>query len=298
MTTSIFWPYGFLYWMATNLVLCRADFEESSIVNGCNSSISNQTGLILLMNCEKAIVNLADLYHLSKSSRNLIEIRDSADVTLANDEKNIFTLDEMREVNLFIENVTSVRIHYKTFEQLVINAVFRNIKILTLEEKSFSSCWGTVWFFNSPTKSSIKSFSSSDLIVYKSESSFTIHTRPDVTPRQKLYQVYKILNKVNDLEITIYAVLALIGAVILTLISLTIVVARKFVPPLRHLENLPDVIRVPTSVPPRRNNPVTKVSRISRVVFQKRRANNKESNRLKPSNHQHCRPPLPPPRDI
>lgn len=153
------------------------------------------------MNCEKAIVNLADLYHLSKSSRNLIEIRDSADVTLANDEKNIFTLDEMREVNLFIENVTSVTIHYKTFEQLVINAVFRNIKILTLEEKSFSSCWGTVWFFNSPTKSSIKSFSSSDLIVYKSESSFTIHTRPDVTPRQKLYQVYKILNKVNDLGV-------------------------------------------------------------------------------------------------
>ena len=278
-------------------------------------SKNKQTGLILLRNCEKAIVNLADLYHLSKSSRNLIEIRDSADVTLANDEKNIFTLDEMREVNLFIENVTSVTIHYKTFDQLVINVVFRNIKILTLEEKSFSSCWGTVWFFNSPTTSSIKSFSNSDLIVYKSESSFTIHTRPDVTPRQKLYQVYKILNKVNDLgvflkklkffkipaktpfvsEITIYAVLTLIGAVILTLISLTIVVARKFVPPLRHLENLPDVIRVPTPVPPRRNNPVTKVSRISRVVFQKRRANNKESNRLKPHNHQQSRPPLPPP---
>ena len=107
----------------------------------------------------------------------------------------------MREVNLFIENVTSVTIHYKTFDQLVINVVFRNIKILTLEEKSFSSCWGTVWFFNSPTTSSIKSFSNSDLIVYKSESSFTIHTRPDVTPRQKLYQVYKILNKVNDLGV-------------------------------------------------------------------------------------------------
>jgi ABC-type anion transport system duplicated permease subunit len=101
------------------------------------------------------------------------------------------------------------------------------------------------------------------------------------------------------IEITIYAVLALIGAVILTLICLTIVVARKFASPSSRSENLPDVIRIVTPVQSRRNkNPVTKVSRLSKAVFPNRRAN-KEPQSAKTNNpKQRSRPPLPPPVNL
>lgn len=148
-------------------------------------------------------MNLPELYHLSKTGRSLIEIRDSENVTLENMEKNSM-IDEMRpvrmrEVSLLLENVTRVTIKNKTFDQLVINAAFNNVKNLILEEKCFSSCWGTVWLFNSPTNTSPGPFSSSDIVVYKSDATFSIHGRPELTPRQKLHQVYKISDKLDDL---------------------------------------------------------------------------------------------------
>lgn len=48
MTSSIFWSYGFLYWMATILFLvqCRADCGEFSV--GCDCSIANQVCCYLI----------------------------------------------------------------------------------------------------------------------------------------------------------------------------------------------------------------------------------------------------------
>ncbi len=110
----------------------------------------------------------------------------------------------------------------------------------------------------------------------------------------------KLIQPLIRTEITIYAVLALMGAVILTLICLTIVVTRKFVSPSSQSENLPDVIQMSTPGQGRRHykNPVTKVSRISKVVFPNRGAK-KEPQRPKVINcKQTGRPPLPPPVNL
>lgn len=111
----------------------------------------------------------------------------------------------MREVYLMMNNVEKVTIQSNTFDQIVINAVFRDIKELELSDKSFLSCWGSVWLFkdvglkNSPHS---KAFSSSDLVVHNG-TLFTVYERPKVTPRLKFSQIYEVSAKVYDLGISL-----------------------------------------------------------------------------------------------
>lgn len=99
-------------------------------------------------------------------------------------------------------------------------------------------------------------------------------------------------------EITIFAILALLGAIVLTLIGLTIVVATKSTQ-LRSnsaFGDLPDVVSAPPRVPLRMKakNPVTKVSRMSRAIFSKTTARDKVEPKVSKRQQQtkNPRPPL------
>lgn len=158
----------------------------------------------MLTECQNATVNLPGLYNAS-NSKSLITVRDSTDITLVNDWRDVpgnNTSKEMREVNLMINKVTTVSIQSNTFDQIVINVVFRDITDLKLSEKSFLSCWGSVWLFNVKSVSHQKAFSSSDLI-FRDDDSFTIYERPKVTPRLKFSQIYEVSAKVYDLGISL-----------------------------------------------------------------------------------------------
>ncbi len=160
----------------------------------------------MLENCKDATVNLPGLYNTS-NSKSLITVRNSVDVTLVNKWKDMPEHNkskEMREVYLTMNNVNSVNIQTNTFDQLVINAVFRNIPKLELLDKSFLSCWGSVWLFNTTTSPnpSLNAFSSSDLVVHNGVS-FTVYARPKVTPRLKFTQIYEVSAKVYDLGISL-----------------------------------------------------------------------------------------------
>ncbi|KAI9557487.1 hypothetical protein GHT06_017315 [Daphnia sinensis] len=287
--------YGFLCWAATTLVFCSEDCNQSlefPADHGCTC-----TGLVLT-NCmkEKLKVDVSKLYRLTPL-KHMIAIRNSTGIILYNDEDDL-VLNDMREVSLIVSNVTKLTINEKTFDRIVINVVFDNVPKLNLAERSFSSCWGTAWILKHSVPASIQSaFSSSDMVVYKdTDSSYIIHARPRATPRQRIKLVYQLAAEVNDLKITIYAVLALLGAIVLTLIGLTIVVARiasptttsSFVP-------LPDVVPVPPNLPirTRTKNPVTKVSRISRTFLGKGNAG-KKANTNAAKHHHHMKNPRPP----
>ncbi len=114
----------------------------------------------------------------------------------------------MREVYLMMNNVEKVTIQSNTFDQIVINAVFRNIKELELSDKSFLSCWGSVWLFNVvvlKNSSHSNPFSSSDLVVHNGV--FTVNERPKVTPRLKFSQIYEVSAKVYDLGISLETII-------------------------------------------------------------------------------------------
>lgn len=109
---------------------------------------------------------------------------------------------------------------------------------------------------------------------------------------------------------TIYAILALCGAIVITLVALTACVSKRNGPvssrsDMVPLENLPDV--VPVSPKPLRNkeksktknNPVIKVSRISKVLHGKR--NNKpivKQDAMENKYQRSPRPPLPLPKEF
>lgn len=257
-----------------------------------------QTGL-LLTNCKKEDLKLdvSKLYRLTPF-KNMIAISNSTGIILYNDEDDL-VLNDIREVSLIVSNVKQLKIYEKTFDRIVINIVFHNILNLSFAERSFTSCWGTAWILNNSVPVSIQpAFSSSDMVVYKDTgSSFTIHARPGVTPRQRINLVYQLAAEVNDLKITIYAVLALLVAIVLTLIGLTIVVARIATPTTSSFTPLPDVVPSPPNIPirTRNKNPVTKVSRISRTFLGKRNAGNKaNTNAAKHQFHmKNPRPPIP-----
>ncbi|EFX89794.1 hypothetical protein DAPPUDRAFT_94656 [Daphnia pulex] len=205
MTSSnIFWSFGFLYWMASAIPVLYAQ-KCSVVIENCVCTVSDKT--IVLTDCQNAIVNLPGLYNAS-NSKSLITIRDSTSVTLLNKWKDVpgnNTSKEMREVYLMMNNVEKVTIKPNTFDQLVINAVFREIKELELSDKSFLSCWGSVWLFNVvvPNNSlNSNAFSSSDLVVHNGVS-FTVNARPKVTPRLKFSQIYEVSAKVYDLGIAL-----------------------------------------------------------------------------------------------
>lgn len=160
-----------------------------------------QTGL-LLTNCKKEDLKLdvSKLYRLTPF-KNMIAISNSTGIILYNDEDDL-VLNDIREVSLIVSNVKQVKIYEKTFDRIVINIVFHNILNLSFAERSFTSCWGTAWIFNNSVPVSIQpAFSSSDMVVYKDTgSSFTIHARPRVTPRQRIKLVYQLAAEVNDLS--------------------------------------------------------------------------------------------------
>jgi hypothetical protein len=164
----------------------------------------------VLWNCKDATVNLPGLYNAS-NSRSLITVRNSTSVTLLNDWRDLpgnNTSKEMREVYLMMNNVEKVTIQSNTFDQIVINAVFRNIKELELSDKSFLSCWGSVWLFNVvvlKNSSHSNPFSSSDLVVHNGV--FTVNERPKVTPRLKFSQIYEVSAKVYDLGISLETII-------------------------------------------------------------------------------------------
>lgn len=121
----------------------------------------------------------------------------------------------LKEVTLLVEDVKTVNISSKAFNQLVVGAVFKNIRNLNLEEKSFYSCWGTVWFFNVSSgnttefvRSTYGVFSSSDIVqlndLNPSETKFKVHRRPKLTPLQKATTIYSVLNRVEDMGISPY----------------------------------------------------------------------------------------------
>jgi hypothetical protein len=163
----------------------------------------------VLWNCKDATVNLPGLYNAS-NSRSLITVRDSTSVTLHNVWRDVpgnNTSKEMREVYLMMNNVEKVTIQSNTFDQIVINAVFRDIKELELSEKSFLSCWGSFWLFNvSKNSSSSNAFTSSDLVVHNGFA-FKVYPRPNVTPRLKFSQIYEVSAKVYDLGISLETII-------------------------------------------------------------------------------------------
>ena len=203
-------------------------FKQGTTLNDCNEldqnlldssnssfrfvfSLSKQT-IILLQNCEEgSYLDLARIYELT-NSKSAIAIRNSAEISLyLNYSAREIMLFQMRQVHLIVENVVKVTIHEKTFDQVVVNAVFRNIKNLNLREKSFGSCWGAVWLFNVPDMKPMmaNAFSSSDMVVYRdslsaTDNPFTTHARPELTPLQKFNQVYHISAKVADLGLYFY----------------------------------------------------------------------------------------------
>lgn len=156
--------------------------------------------------CNNASVSLSlsSLYHEHNISRAIsIEVRDSESFILQGDgdsnEDSPTFHSELREVTLIVENVKKVFAKQKAFDQVVINAVFKNVGYLKLEEKSFASCWGTVWLFDVKNSSTVAStFSSSELVVWK-ENQFTYHNRPEVTPRQKFTLLYNLSSQVQDM---------------------------------------------------------------------------------------------------
>jgi Na+-transporting NADH:ubiquinone oxidoreductase subunit NqrF len=155
-------------------------------------------------------VNLPGLYSTS-NSKSLITVRDSKNITLVNNWKDISGYNaskEMREVNLMMDKGTTVTIQSNTFDQIVITAVFRGITDLQLSEKSFLSCWGSVWLFNVvvlKNSSHSNPFSSSDLVVHNGV--FTVNERPKVTPRLKFSQIYEVSAKVYDLGISLETII-------------------------------------------------------------------------------------------
>jgi hypothetical protein len=165
----------------------------------------------VLTECTNATVNLPGLYSTS-NSKSLITVRDSKNITLVNNWKDISGYNaskEMREVNLMMDKGTTVTIQSNTFDQIVITAVFRGITDLQLSEKSFLSCWGSVWLFNvKPAAKTLpqSAFSSSDLIVRDGDS-LTIYARPKVTPRLKFSQIYEVSAKVYDLGISLETII-------------------------------------------------------------------------------------------
>ena len=161
-----------------------------------------QTGLSLTGG--NVSIYLPTLYHLMKH-KTIIAVRNSITLKVAG-EDNSEKSDHLQEVNLIVENVKRVVVKQRAFDQVVINAVFKDINSLQLEEKSFASCWGSVWLFNIDSKSHIQSaFSSSEIVVWKDFSgSYASHARPKVTPRQRFALLYEVSSKLNDLGKFIY----------------------------------------------------------------------------------------------
>ncbi len=158
--------------------------------------------------CSNASVSLSlsSLYNEHKIPRAIsIEVRDSESFFLkgdgdSNEDAQSMFHSELREVTLIVENVKMVSAKQKAFDQVVINAVFKNIGYLKLDEKSFASCWGTVWLFDVKNSSTLAStFSSSELVVYWKENQLTYHNRPEVTPRQKFTLLYNLSSQVQDM---------------------------------------------------------------------------------------------------
>lgn len=115
----------------------------------------------------------------------------------------------MKEVSLLVENVYDVAFGTKSFNQIVVHGVFKNVTNLSLAEKSFYSCWGSILLMNTTLSSSmeLRAISSSDIIVWHGLHTTNIerivHRRPELTPLQKATTLHYLVYKLQDLGINL-----------------------------------------------------------------------------------------------
>lgn len=125
--------------------------------------------------------------------------------------------DLMNEITLFVQGGTGLMLKSNAFNQIIINAVFKDVKNLQLSDKSFAGCWGNIWFINLTDDSNSSniipattSFSSSDITVWNSKK-FTRHIRPTLTPLQKFKSTLGIADKIHEIgTLFIYLVIQFI----------------------------------------------------------------------------------------
>lgn len=135
----------------------------------------------------------------------LLTIKSFSDISLASEESENIT--KMREINLVVQDGNGLTVIPNTFNEIVINAHFKNVSYLKLYDKSFASCWGNVWLINTSLSSSsgVNPFSSSDMNVWNDTSQeWNRHKRPKVTPLQRLRLTYDIVNKIEEIGIIVF----------------------------------------------------------------------------------------------
>lgn len=85
-----------------------------------------------------------------------------------------------------IENISTVIIEKEAFVQTIVNVMINRVNNIEMQERSFSSCWGSVWMVNGNlTHINGNAMSSSDMMLWQNNH-FKPHPRPESTPFQKV----------------------------------------------------------------------------------------------------------------
>jgi len=107
-------------------------------------------------------------------------------------------LSEVQHIS--IENISTVVFRREAFTQIIVNVMINQVNNIVMEERSFSSCWGSVWIVNHGTHKNINgnAMSSSDMMLWQDDQ-FKSHPRPESTPFQKviIHLIIIYLIKIN-----------------------------------------------------------------------------------------------------